>query len=174
MPLVLLSINPLAVWRVRQLKVMRINHLCKGYHGNGRRLIQSSQRVPGLMFCHLLIKNCHLSFCSYDSFVLFQSMLPKHIPHVNAFIETSGLSAFIFCYQTFPRPLHRADLNKPGFSFPPEQRALYCQEEKAFINQPTSFKIKATTSWDVSISISLLAYSVSGHLFEVPSPFQDL
>lgn len=43
-----------------------------------------------------------------------------------------------------PPPLLIADLNKPGFQFPPEQRALYCQQEKAFTNQSVSFRTKAT------------------------------
>lgn len=48
----------LAVLRAQQLKVMRINHFGKGYHGNGLRVIQSNKGVPGLILCHLLIKNC--------------------------------------------------------------------------------------------------------------------
>lgn len=129
--------------RVQQLKVMRINHFYKGYHGNGLRFLLSGERVPGLMFCQLLIKNCHFSFLSYGPFALFQATLLKHISHMKVFIET----AVSFCshplLSNIASPLHKADMDNPGFQLPPEQSALYCQEENTFINQSISFKIKA-------------------------------
>lgn len=73
----------------KQLKVMRINHFYNGYHGNGLRFVPSGERVPGLTFCQLLIKNCHFSFLSYGPFALFQDTLLKHISHVKVLIETA-------------------------------------------------------------------------------------
>lgn len=130
--------------RVQQLKVTRIHHFYKGYHGNGLRLVPSGKRVPGLMSCQLLIKNCHFSFLSYGPFALFLATLPKHISHVKVFIETARSFCFHSLLSNIASPLHIADMNNPGFQFLPEQRALYCQAEKTFLNQSISFEIKAT------------------------------